>query len=222
MAKKTRKKSLSPEALHRKRSRAAKKGWATRRARQIPAKISAAWKRVGESLKKERETQKAAINSRIYAVDTKKRIRELEKTAHEAEKERKILEREIARLNQEAERAVKKRILEKYDVTPAQAETIVRAHRYEDWVSVVPEKWLYREGGMALNPSRLRHTDQFGRYQEMFRRAEAQDGGMIGGPSVQATVRKIVQEYYELGYSDYFHDEEPIDEHEVWTLYFSP
>lgn len=220
MAKKTRK-PLSPEALRKKRSRAAKKGWETRRARQIPEKISKTWEKLGKELKRERETRKAAINSRIYG-EPNKRIKQLEREARESEKQRIKLQKEIDRLKKEADKAVVKRLVEDRKITKHQAETIAFAHAREGWVDLLPEKWLYHDGGIALNPCRLRHTDQYGRYQEMFRRAEAQDGGMRFGPSVQATVKQILTEYYDLGYYEYFPDEEPLDENEVWTLYASP
>lgn len=221
-----RRKPLSPEALHKRRSAAAKKGWRTRRARQIPEKISKAHKRLGESLKKERETRKAASNSRITSADSKAdkaRIKLLERAARQSEKERKRLESEIARLRKNADKAVLLGILARNpNIDKNQAQTIVMAHAREGWVDTMPEKWIYREGGMALNPCRLRHTDQFNRWQEKFRAAERQDGGEIGGPSVKQVVKEIHAEYHDFGYDTYFPDEEPLDEHEIWTLYFSP
>ncbi len=230
-----RKKPLSPEALFKKRSEAAKKGHRTRRANvkaeRLGTEIFETWGKLGKGLRTEAEKRKKASNSRIYGED-QGRIAQLESEAREAEKARKRLEKEIAKLKKEASGVFLRRTatitkLKKKGITNEREqediiETVERATGREGWVDVMPDKYLRRDGGIALNPCRLRHTTEYPRWRDLFIAAEKADGGQIAGPSVKAVVKRILREYEEYGYQDYFQDEEPLDEAEIWTLYFSP
>jgi hypothetical protein len=83
------------------------------------------------------------------------------------------------------------------------------------WVNILPPEWVRDDGTVALNRCRLRHTPDAARVQALLEDAH-EEGGREG---VRKVVRNLAKYYDDL---DVFPDDDPMTEHEIWTLFFSP
>ncbi len=112
-------------------------------------------------------------------------------------------------------RAERKRDKEEIERLRKENEDLKKQVKVEDFVNIIPPEWTRDDGSIALNRCRLRHTEDADQIQKMLR--EAYDMG--GESGVKRVVRNLADHYEDSG--DYPEDD-PMSEHEIWTLFFSP
>jgi hypothetical protein len=117
-----------------------------------------------------------------------------------------------SREERERDRAELERLRGENEALRAQVESVIDT---SGWVNILDPEWIREDGSIALNRCRLRHTPDAPRIQEILEEAYA-IGGRAG---VKRVVENLAEHYEDRG--DY-PDDDPMTEHEIWTLFFSP
>ncbi len=187
-------------AEFRRRSKAAKLGHKRREARKAIPKVAAADKAV-----------KAKVRSVSKKVAASRGGDGAKKPRAAGTKKPKVINASVySKAERKKDRAEIKRLRDELEALKAQAGVDT-----SDFVNIVPDEWARQDGSIALNRCRLRHTEDAPRIQAMLNEAYELEGEI----GVKQVIRRLGKHYDDHGD---WPDDDPMTEHEIWTLFFSP
>ncbi len=193
-----------------KRSAAAKLAWKQRKERE-----AAEFKRRSEASKLghvRRAARKAVPKIAAQDKSIKAKVRAVKAKVSSSKRGKTANTDVYSKAQRKADRAEIKRLREENERLKEQVQAVIDT---SGWVSVLPDEWVREDGSIALHRCRLRHTEDAKQIKTMLDESHAIDGDR----GVKRVVRNLTEHYENFGD---WPDDDPMTEHEIWTLFFSP